>query len=224
MELNIRQLFLTCAFLLAGMGAGQGQTLQGVSSRSLSAVEQQRQALLKQRASLEQQVGLGNLRSLLGATFYGIVPRPQPQLVPIACPRLDSRKREELIDSAARANGLDPDLLRAVMHRESDFRPCATSPKGALGLMQLMPSTIAQFHVMDPFDPTESTRAGAALLRNLLDRYQGDLKLTLAAYNAGAGRVDNLDPDSYPAETKDYIDAILAELRVTANPADSMVP
>ena len=91
------------------------------------------------------------------------------------------------------------------MHRESAFHPCAVSDKGALGLMQLMPATIAQFHVSDPFDPAQSVHAGAKLVRSLLDKYQGDLRLTLAAYNAGSSRIANADPDNYPAETKNYI-------------------
>ena len=198
--------------------------MQQRSSPVAAALEQQRQALLKQRGSLEQQVGRATLRSFLGTTLYGLPPTVQASVMPLSCPRLEEIKREELIDSAARSNSLDPDLLRAVMHRESNFRPCATSPKGALGLMQLMPATIAQFHVADPFDPVESAQAGAALLRNLLDRYQGDLKTTLAAYNAGAARIEHLDEDSYPAETKGYIDAILTELRVRSTPGEGILP
>lgn len=186
-----------------------------VSAQQPIGVTQQRQSIFAQRASLKRQMGEANFTAALGTTFYGTLPRPvymwQP---PPACPPLDPDIRENLISSAARSQSVDPDLLRAVMHFESDFRPCAVSPKGALGVMQLMPATVAQFHVRDPFDPAQSVQAGAALLRNLLDRYQGNIKLTLAAYNAGAARIDNAAPETYPDETKNYIAAILAEVGI----------
>jgi soluble lytic murein transglycosylase-like protein len=84
---------------------------------------------------------------------------------------------------------LDPALLRAIIQVESNFNPTAVSPKGARGLMQLMPLTAAALHVLDPFDPSENIRAGAAEVRRLLDRFQGDMRLALAAYHAGEGRV-----------------------------------
>ena len=85
--------------------------------------------------------------------------------------------------------GLDPALLRAIIQVESNFNPTAVSPKGARGLMQLMPLTAAALHVLDPFDPGENIRAGAAEVRRLLDRFHGDMRLALAAYHAGEGRV-----------------------------------
>ena len=84
---------------------------------------------------------------------------------------------------------LEPALLRAVIKVESDFNPTAVSPKGARGLMQLMPPTAAALNVLDPFDPDENIRAGAGELRRLLDRFDGNLKLALAAYHAGEARV-----------------------------------
>ena len=84
---------------------------------------------------------------------------------------------------------LDPALLRAIIQVESNFNPTAVSPKGARGLMQLMPLTAAALHVLDPFDPGENIRAGAAEVRRLLDRFHGDMRLALAAYHAGEGRV-----------------------------------
>lgn len=84
---------------------------------------------------------------------------------------------------------LDPALLRAIIQVESNFNPAAVSPKGARGLMQLMPLTAAALHVFDPFDPGENIRAGAAEVRRLLDRFHGDMRLALAAYHAGEGRV-----------------------------------
>jgi len=94
-----------------------------------------------------------------------------------------------LIATHAKHYALDPALLQAVIKVESNFDPEAVSPKGAIGLMQLMPLTAAAFHVLDPFDPNENIRGGAALLRRLLDRFGGDLPLALAAYHAGETRV-----------------------------------
>ena len=118
-----------------------------------------------------------------------------------------------MITAAATAQKLDPALIRAVIGQESGFRPCAVSPKGAMGLMQIMPPTAEQFHLADPFNATENVSAGAQYLKQLMDRFKGDLNLTLAAYNAGPARVDG-DPPSVPniAETQDYVSRILKAL------------
>jgi soluble lytic murein transglycosylase-like protein len=118
-----------------------------------------------------------------------------------------------MIATAATAQKLDPALIRAVIRQESGFRPCAVSPKGAMGLMQLMPQTVEQFHLADPFNATENISAGTQYLKQLMQRFKGDLKLTLAAYNAGPGRVDG-DPPAVPniPETQDYVSQILKAL------------
>ena len=90
-----------------------------------------------------------------------------------------------------------PELVRAVIQVESAFDPRARSSKGAMGLMQLMPATAADLHVLDPYDPVQNIRGGVAYLRRLLDRYDGDEELALAAYNAGpeaVARHDNQVP------------------------------
>src|SRR5438477_2047416 len=97
---------------------------------------------------------------------------------------------DDLIAEHSRAQGVRADLVRAVMQVESGFNPYARSPKGALGLMQLMPGTIRQYGVRNAFNPAENVRAGVAYLRDLLDRYQNNEQLALAAYNAGPGAVD----------------------------------
>ena len=113
---------------------------------------------------------------------------------------------EDLIREHARDQGVRADLVRAVMQVESAFNPFARSPKGALGLMQLMPATIKQFGVTNPFNPAENIRAGVAYLRELLDRYQNNEQLALAAYNAGPGAVDNHGQAVPPyRETRDYV-------------------
>jgi len=117
-----------------------------------------------------------------------------------------SRAYDDLIREHAHEHGVRPDLVRAVMQVESAFNPLARSPKGALGLMQLMPATIRQFRVSNAFDPEQNIRAGVSYLRELLDRYQDNETLALAAYNAGPGAVDSHGTTVPPyRETKDYV-------------------
>ena len=92
------------------------------------------------------------------------------------------------MEQAARRQDLDEEVLRGVIQQESAFRPCAVSPKGAMGLMQLMPATASQLGVPNPFDPAANVDAGARFLKELLTRYGGDLPLALGAYNAGRPR------------------------------------
>jgi soluble lytic murein transglycosylase-like protein len=116
------------------------------------------------------------------------------------------RTFDDLIREHAREQGVRPDLVRAVMQVESAFNPRARSSKGALGLMQLMPATMKQFGVTNAFDPAQNIRAGVAYLRELLDRYQNNEELALAAYNAGPGAVDNHGQAIPPyRETRDYV-------------------
>jgi soluble lytic murein transglycosylase-like protein len=115
-----------------------------------------------------------------------------------------------LIEHAAHANRLDPALVRAVIVAESACDPQATSRRGARGLMQLMPATARQYGVSNPFDPEQNIRAGSRYLRDLADRYQNDLQLVLAAYNAGPQAVDARG-GAIPRfrETLDYVPRVL---------------
>ncbi len=131
----------------------------------------------------------------------------EPLCDPIAQPELT-----DLIDSASSKNGVDPSVVREVARQESGFRPCVVSSKGAEGLMQLMPATQDQFKVADPFNPMSSLDAGTKLLKQLLDRYHGDLSLALSAYNAGAGTVDKADGIPQIPETQRYVSNILSRL------------
>jgi soluble lytic murein transglycosylase-like protein len=116
---------------------------------------------------------------------------------------------DPLIREHAELNGVRTDLVRAVVQVESAFNAYARSPKGALGLMQLMPATIQQFGVRNPFNPAENIRAGVSYLRQLLDRYSNDEALALAAYNAGPGAVDRHGSTIPPyKETRDYVSKI----------------
>jgi soluble lytic murein transglycosylase-like protein len=130
-----------------------------------------------------------------------------------------------ILDGAANAQDISAKLLRAVIEQESGFRPCAVSVKGAKGLMQLMPATIEQLGVRDPFDPKENVEAGARFLKQLIDKYKGDLRLALGAYNAGPAAVGQSGgvPD-FP-ETRDYVDAILKRVGATpTGPPQSPMP
>jgi soluble lytic murein transglycosylase-like protein len=118
-----------------------------------------------------------------------------------------------IIESASKSQKVEPKLLRAVIDQESGFHPCAMSSRGAKGLMQLMPETADQFSVRDPFDPRENIEAGATLLKQFLDRYNGDLPQALAAYNAGPRRVDESGGIPDIPETRDYVESILGKLR-----------
>jgi soluble lytic murein transglycosylase-like protein len=118
-----------------------------------------------------------------------------------------------LIESAAKSNDLPVPMVRAVIEQESGYRPCAVSNKGAQGLMQLMPDTAGLLSVKDVFDPRENIAAGAKYLRQLLDKFKGDNKLALAAYNAGPAAVDAAKGVPDIQETRDYVDAILKKIK-----------
>jgi soluble lytic murein transglycosylase-like protein len=117
-----------------------------------------------------------------------------------------SRFYDDLIFEHSRRHGVRSDLVRAVMQVESAFNPNARSPKGAMGLMQLMPATARQYNVNNPYNPDENVRAGVAYLRELLDRYQDNEELALAAYNAGPAAVQKYGQSVPPyRETRNYV-------------------
>lgn len=128
------------------------------------------------------------------------------------CDPVPEERREVLFRNAANRHSVDVGLIREVARKESAFYPCAVSSKGALGLMQLMPETAASMGVARPFDPESNVLAGAQLLRSLLGRYGGDRRLALAAYNAGAGRVEDYGGVPPFRETQDYVGKILEAL------------
>ena len=132
---------------------------------------------------------------------------PSPTTPPPASAMSDQVPYSAIIDRLAAEHGVEPKLVRAVIQVESGYQERARSPKGAMGLMQLMPATARQYAVADPYDPVANIEAGIAHLRSLLDRFP--TALALAAYNAGEAavvRFHGIPP--YP-ETQDYVSRIL---------------
>jgi hypothetical protein len=117
----------------------------------------------------------------------------------------DPAKYEETVRAAALRYALEPCLVKAVIRAESNFDPTAISPKGAMGLMQLMPDTARMHEVRDAFDPAQNITGGARHLRYLMDRYEGNIDLVLAAYNAGTRPVDDAHGIPRIAETQEYV-------------------
>ncbi len=162
-------------------------------------------ALAQQRASVRAQIEAVSASS----TSY-----KTSTVIPDAgdCDPVPQLELARMIGDVAEKQNVSPALVREVARQESGFRPCAVSPKGAAGLMQLMPSTQAQFQVKDPFSPKESLEAGSKLLKDLLERYHGNLALALSAYNAGADRVDKTGGVPEIPETQNYVVEILKRL------------
>jgi len=131
--------------------------------------------------------------------------RPLPPGVLPATARMSASSVAELVEAFAAEHGVDSALIKAVIQVESNFNPRAVSRKGAQGLMQLMPSTIWRLSVGDAFDPHENIGAGVRYLRQLLDQFQGDLTLALAAYNAGENAVLRYKGVPPYRETQEYV-------------------
>jgi soluble lytic murein transglycosylase-like protein len=115
---------------------------------------------------------------------------------------------EKLVREAAERHQVDPALVRAVIETESNWNPSAVSRKGALGLMQLIPTTAQRFGVNDAFSPKQNVDAGVKYLKTLLERYNGNLDLALAAYNAGEGAVDRAHGVPSFRETRNYVQRV----------------
>jgi len=153
-------------------------------------------------------------RSLVRQVLPDEVPHPEPgpagvQETPAAAAVLKSTPYGEIIAAFSEAHGVDPLLVRALIQVESNYRPRARSPKGAMGLMQLMPATAREYQVRNPFDPKANIEAGIKHLKTLIDRF-GVEDLALAAYNAGEGAVRKFKGIPPYRETRNYVSRILS--------------
>jgi soluble lytic murein transglycosylase-like protein len=176
---------------------------------------------------------IARLRVLMCAAFAAavaqahspvvVVPEAPPEVVVAAAApievlpppvEVDVRRYASIIRKACRAHGVEGDLVQAVIWAESSYNPKALSPAGAAGLMQLMPDTAERYGVRDVFDPEQNIFAGVKMLGELLAQFDGDVELTLAAYNAGPNaviRAGNRIPPQ--AETEAYVPRVLAYYR-----------
>ncbi len=216
------RLCLSLALLLAPDASGQlasREAMETSAAKQQVSISSQRQnATEGMLASMHaQQAALQKHSHALppAGTFFLLEPPPSNPTISAApeCEALSAIEIDPLIEGAAQKEGLSTDLLHAVIRQESAFRPCAVSSKGALGLMQLMPATASGLGVGNPFDPKENVEGGARLLRELLDRYTGDLSRVLGAYNAGTVRVDAADGVPQIPETLNYVETIMRNLR-----------
>ena len=151
-------------------------------------------SLEQQRASVLKQVNAISGKAPSSSASFFTVPwmdaAPQSPAMGASfnappCDPLPNDLLDPLIEQNAERENVQAALIRAVIGEESGSRPCAVSSKGAQGLMQLMPATIEQFGVTDPFDPKQNVDAGSKFLKQLLAKYNGDVRLALSAYNAG---------------------------------------
>jgi hypothetical protein len=142
--------------------------------------------------------------------FSGIAAQftSSPSKIKQPVPKIDreppKNNLDNIIENASKKYDVDEGLIRAVVKAESNFKTQSTSPKGAMGLMQLMPETAKELGVNDPYDPAENIMGGTRYLKQLLKRYDGDIPTALSAYNWGMGNVEKY-PDRLPGETRDYI-------------------
>jgi soluble lytic murein transglycosylase-like protein len=181
--------------------------------RQSESVRRMERAITRQKAALKNQAAQSDgffTTAWVGGPAVAVVSAPP---VVSGCDPIDSDDSDAVVTKAAGAEQLDPSVLRAVIRQESAFKPCAISSAGAMGLMQLMPATADRFHVADPFNMEQNVMAGAKYLKELLGRFHGDLKLALAAYNAGPERVDG-DTPAVPEipETQNYVTQIMKSL------------
>lgn len=197
---------------------------------AVSAAEAARQRIEKSVA--KQRLAIAAMSGSIAAQQRSIArqPRPRdadfaefraridsiPQEGASACNPLPADEITALSETAAASTSVSAELIRSVMRQESAYRPCAVSAKGAMGLMQLIPGTAAEMGVRDAFDPEQNVLGGAKLLKQLMDRYSGDLSMTLSAYNAGTRPVDAASGVPMIPETIDYVSRILARLSKSA--------
>ena len=216
----IRVLLFSIVFV--SLAAGQSITDPYQESRKAmdASIETQLQSVRRQLDSLKSSVAATSTSTVLSSpwpvTESGNMAVATVEPLEADCIPMPASLLRGYINQIADREGLTPDLLRAVISKESSFNPCAVSSAGAMGLMQLMPLTAAQFDVNNPFDSRQNIDAGARYLSELLDRYDGNLALALGAYNAGPTMVDSYRGLPPIPETLNYVSGILEFLGVGA--------
>ena len=171
-------------------------------------IAQQRAAVLRQVAAV-----MGKAVSPPPSFFTAPwVETPMPVSTPPACDPMPKVDLDKIVEQNSQQQGVRAELIRAVIAEESGARPCAVSGKGAQGIMQLMPATSEQFGVKDPFDAKQNVEAGTKLLKQLLTKYNDNVSLALAAYNAGEGRVDKDGGVPKIPETQHYVTDIQSRI------------
>lgn len=170
-------------------------------------------SLARQRESVQRQATAATGMAPPAVDSFFTVAWPGPPTLPDAgCPAMTRKELEPVVSEAAAREKVSADLIHAVIAQESGGKPCAVSVKGAMGLMQLMPETADELQVPDPFDPSQSVGAGTKRLKQLLEKYKGDVSLALSAYNAGERRVDEAGGIPPIPETQNYVKSISGKL------------
>ena len=141
-----------------------------------------------------------------------------------ALPKPAPAEVAKLVEDIASQQGVEAPLVESVIRAESNYNPAAVSPKGAQGMMQLIPSTAQRFGVGNTFDPTENITGGVRYLRFLLDYYHGDYTRTIAAYNAGEAAVDKYQGVPPYAETQNYVKTVAKNLTEARQKRQSAAP
>ncbi|MEO6235790.1 MAG: lytic transglycosylase domain-containing protein [Vicinamibacterales bacterium] len=219
---TVRLAVATCVLVAAGASAASAEIVFLASGRTVS---------VKSHATVGETVVLalrsgGEVtldKSLIEKIEADEVPHPEPVVVqepadasplPAVAAEGSALLRETaysgLILAAAEAHGVDPVLVQALIQVESNYKPRARSSKGAMGLMQLMPSTAREYRVRNAYDPAANISAGVQKLKGLLDKWGGDVRLALASYNAGEGAVARFNGIPPYRETQKYVSNILS--------------
>lgn len=199
--------------LMLQLQPGDPLSLRTPSSDSSNGFSQLLETLLAQSNAASMPVADGSVSGTRSSTVG--IPRVGSSSFPFA----NSTAFDPLVMESSSRHGVDPALIKAVIHTESSFNPYAVSAAGAKGLMQLMDGTAKQVGVSDPFDPSQSIDGGTGYLAGLLRKYGNNEAVALAAYNAGPSRIDRLgirtDADLYdqmhllPSETQQYVEKVL---------------
>lgn len=196
--------------IIAGLFCLPCAWAQDAAPKKLPPVTRQLSAVERQKLSVERQLqAIQRNYSPPFAESSGVVIASAP---PPECPPTSAAEVKPIIDREATRQKLDARLVQAVVEAESAYSPCAVSPVGAMGLMQLMPSTAESLQVSDPFDPSQNITAGTQYLKQMLDRYGGDIAKALAAYNAGPARVDAAGGIPSIPETQEYVRKIMGKI------------